>query len=164
MAESTTGGNALHQLVSGLAAGATRPVPPELADVPAGCLLDVLGMRLTDVGVGRARVEMPVSGVHLNQRGRPQGGALVALADAAAGWASYAALPAGRFTTLQLTCNLLGRVNEGTLLVAVAAPVHLGRQTLVLDVEVMAAGDEPAPPPRRLAARFTCTQLVLASS
>ena len=164
MTDIATSSNPLHGLVAELPPGQMRPVPAELAAVPPGCLLDTLGFRLTDVGLGRSRVEMTLGRVHLNQRGLPQGGALVALADAAAGWASYAALPAGRFTTLELKCNLLGRTAEGDTLVAVASPVHLGRQTLVLDVEVFRAEHEAAPPPRRLAAAFSCTQLVLEAS
>jgi 1,4-dihydroxy-2-naphthoyl-CoA hydrolase len=153
-------GNRLHELVADLDGGGMRPVPAGLAEVPAGCLLDVLGMRLTHLGIGRSRVEMPVRDAHLNQRGVPQGGALVALADAAAGWASYGALPAGRFTTLELHCNLLGRVSPGATLVALTSPVHLGRRTLVLDVELLSA-DQESGPPRRLTARFSCTQMVL---
>jgi 1,4-dihydroxy-2-naphthoyl-CoA hydrolase len=153
--------NPLHGLVSGAGADSLVAVPPALASVPRGCLLDTLGITLTHVGRGRSRAEMVIGPVHLNQRAVPQGGALVSLADAAAGWASYAALPEGRFTTLELTCNLLGRVEVGTTLVGLAVPVHLGRQTLVLDVEVLRSDQEDTTPPRRLVARFSCTQLVL---
>jgi 1,4-dihydroxy-2-naphthoyl-CoA hydrolase len=152
--------NPLHELAAAQPADGLAPVPPELARVPEGCLLDTLGIRLTDVGVGRSRAEMTLGPVHLNQRGLPQGGAFVAFADAVAGWASYGALPAGRFTTLELKCNLLGRAAVGDTLVGIAAPVHLGRQTLVLEVRVMAAAQESAPRPRLVAA-FGCTQLVL---
>jgi 1,4-dihydroxy-2-naphthoyl-CoA hydrolase len=153
--------NALHDLVMNDPPGELRAVPADLAEMPTGCLLDILDIRLTHVGRGRCRAEMKVGEAHLNQRGLPQGGALVALADAAAGWASYAALPEGRFTTLELKSNLLGRVEAGTTLVAIATPVHLGRQTLVIDVEVLRAEYESADPPRRLVSRFSCTQLVL---
>jgi 1,4-dihydroxy-2-naphthoyl-CoA hydrolase len=162
MGESSGPVNPLHDLVTGLPAGELRPVPDELASVPPGCLLDTLGIRLTDVGVGRSRAEMALGPVHLNQRGLPQGGAFVVLADAAAGWASYAAVPGGRFTTLELKCNLLGRASVGDTLVAVTSPVHLGRQTLMFEVRIMAADQEGAERPR-LTAAFSCTQLVLGS-
>ena len=152
--------NPVYSLARQAATGEVTPATPETAAVPAGCLLDSLGIRLTHVGHGRARASMLVEDVHLNQRGIVQAGAVVSLADAVAGWASYAALPEGRFTTLELKCNMLGRVNRGAELVAVAKPVHLGRGTLVLDVEVMHADQEELAE-RRLVARFSCTQLVL---
>ena len=162
MFEETRATNLLHDLVADAEGGELRKVPLDLAAVPPGCLLDNLGIRLTHVGRGHSRAEMTVGPMHLNQRGLPQGGAIVAFADAAAGWASYGALPEGRFTTLALSCNLVGQVKESTTLVAFTRPVHLGRQTLVLDVEVFRAEAE-TDSPRRLVARFSCTQLVLAA-
>ena len=160
MSDPTPSVNPLHELASAGSADGLVPVPAELARVPEGCLLDAFGIRLTDVGIGRSRAEMTLAPVHLNQRGLPQGGALVALADAAAGWASYGALPGGRFTTLELKCNLLGRAAVGDTLVAIAAPVHLGRQTLVLEVRVLPTAQEFVAKPR-LTAAFSCTQMVL---
>jgi len=161
MVDTSTSVNPLHELAASLPAEQLGAVSPDLARVPEGSLLDTLGIRLTDVGVGRCRAEMTLAAVHLNQRGLPQGGALVTLADAAAGWATYGALPAGRFTTLELKCNLLGRSAVGDTLVAIAEPVHLGRQTLVLQVRVLSAAQESAERPR-LTAAFSCTQMVVA--
>jgi 1,4-dihydroxy-2-naphthoyl-CoA hydrolase len=155
-------GNPLFELASGRPAGELTAVGAETAAVPPGCLLDTLGIVLTHVGRGRSRAQMTVGAVHLNQRGILQGGGLVAFADAAAGWAAYGALPEGRFTTLELKCNLLGKATAGDVLVAAATPVHLGRQTLVLDVSVFRSGQEDVGEARRLTARFSCTQLVLA--
>lgn len=153
--------NPFYELVADTAPQTLTPVSAELAAVPEGCLLDTLGMRLTDVGLGMSRVEMTIGPIHLNQRGIAQGGTLVALADAAAGWASYAAVEAGIFTTVDLSCNLVGRTEVGGTLVALATPVHLGRKTLVLNVDILSLEQESSPPPRRLVAHFTCTQLVL---
>ncbi len=140
--------------------GDLAAVPADLAAMPRGCLQDAWGITLTHVGRGRARATMTVLPGHLNQRGFPQGGALVAFADAAAGWASYAALEEGRFTTNHLSCSYLGAASAGADLVALAEPVHIGRSTLVLDVAVLRAEHEAATP-RKLIARVTCTQLVL---
>jgi 1,4-dihydroxy-2-naphthoyl-CoA hydrolase len=142
------------------AAGGLVPVPAETAAVPAGCLLDVLGMNLTHVGAARSRAVMRVGPAHLNQRGNPQGGAIVAFADAAAGWASYGALEGGAFTTVQLSTNLLAGSRVGETLVALTEPIHVGRRVLVLDVRIVSAEQEAVDDPR-LVARFTCTQLVL---
>lgn len=162
MAELTASGNPLHALALQAPDGEVAVVPAALAATPPGCLLDALGIRLTHVGIGRARAEMAVTSMHLNQRGAPQGGVLVAFADAVAGWASDGALTDGDdYTTLEVKCNLLGRADLGTTLVAVAVPVHLGRRTLVHDVDIFRAEHESGRRPRRLVAHFSCTQLVL---
>ena len=149
--------NDLYQTVAGLGDGELITLAREQRPaVPAGCLIAEFGMVLTHVGRGRSRVTMPVTGRHLNQRGVIQAGAVVALADAAAGWAAYTAIQGGAFTTLELRCSLLRPARPGDELVAEAAPVHLGRRTLVFEVDVHGEGE----PDRRLA-RFGCTQLVL---
>lgn len=129
---------------------ATRPA------IPPDCLLAEFGMVLTHVGRGRARAAMTVGRKHLNQRGAVQAGALVAFADACAGWATYAAVEHGAFTTLELRCNLLRAAREGERLVAEAQPIHIGRCTAVFEVDIR-CDDTGA----RAVARFGCTQLVL---
>jgi uncharacterized protein (TIGR00369 family) len=147
----------LYQAVAGLAAGELIELAPDARPpIPAGCLLAEFGMVLTHVGRGRSRAMMPVTARHLNQRGIVQAGAMVAFADAAAGWAAYTALEHGGFTTLDLHCSLLRAAAAGDQLMADAAPVHLGRRTLVFEVDVY----RPDAPAKRIA-RFGCTQLVL---
>lgn len=135
-----------------------QQVPDGHAPVPAGCLLDVFGIHLSHVGRGRSRCEMRVREIHLNQRGLVQGGALVSLADAAAGWASYATLETGRFTTVELRCSFVGRADLGDVLVAMVSPVHLGRRLHNLEVDIC-RDDATGRSPR--VARFGCTQMVL---
>jgi uncharacterized protein (TIGR00369 family) len=149
----------LHELAAPLGSGELTAVEAALAErlVPPGCLLAAFGIRPTRVGRGRCQAEMTIAPVHLNQRGITQGGALIALADAAAGWASYAAVPSGRFTTVSIASNLLRGAKAGEVLTARAAPVHLGRTTMVIEVSVTRAADgDPKP-----LAQVTCTQLVL---
>lgn len=122
-------------------------------DLPEGCLLDAFGMALTHVGRGRARAEMTVAAIHLNQRGVVQAGALVAFADAAAGWATYASVEHGGFTTLELRTSLLRAARAGDVLRADARALHVGRRTAVFDVDVLAG--------ERLVVRFGCTQLIV---
>ena len=124
---------------------------------PKGRLHDVFDMRLLKVGPGAALAEMALKEVHMNQRGIAQAGAIVAFADAAAGWATMPALAEGtHFTTLELKTNMLRAARAGEVLHAEAKPVHVGSSTVVLDVLVYRreARDKPI-------ARFTCTQLVL---
>jgi uncharacterized protein (TIGR00369 family) len=147
----------LYQMTAGLGPDELAELTPHTRpEVPAGCLLAELGLVLTHAGRGRSRVTMQVGSCHLNQRGIVQAGAMVALADAAAGWAAYTVLDDGAFTTLELRCSLLRAARTGQHLVAEAAPVHLGRRTLVFEVDICAAEDTS-----RRVARFGCTQLVL---
>jgi uncharacterized protein (TIGR00369 family) len=150
----------LYRTVKSLGPGEVVELAPHARpEVPAGCLIAEFGLVLTHVGRGRSRVTMQVGARHLNQRGIVQAGAIVALADAAAGWAAYTVLEHGAFTTLELRCSLLRAAHLGQQLVADAAPVHLGRRTLVFGVDIYHPDD-----PARRAARFGCTQLVLESA
>lgn len=139
------------------------PWPEEAGDVPAGTIFDALRIRPTHLGRGAARAEMELGPQHLNQRGLCQGGALVTLADAVAGWATYCLAPDGHaFTTLELHSNLLGTARLGDSLVAIGRTVHAGRRTAVIEVQVMRSAEEERPAAeRRLTANFTCTQLFL---
>lgn len=151
----------LYGLVGHLARGEMAPVAEALAPTtPAGCIIDMLGIVPTHAGPGACRAEMTVAAQHLNMRGIAQGGALVALADAAAGWAAYATVPSGQFTTVDLTFTMLRPGRLGDHLVALATPLHVGRRVLSLEVALChrdAEGSDPA----TLVAKATCTQLVL---
>jgi 1,4-dihydroxy-2-naphthoyl-CoA hydrolase len=144
-------------------AGELVPWPADAPALPDGSIFDALQIRPTHLGRGAARAEMVLGPQHLNQRGLLQGGALVTLADATAGWATYCLVPDGfAFTTLELHTNLLGGARPGDPLIAIARTVHAGRRTAVLAVEVMQRAQEERPPPdRRLTAMFTCTQMIL---
>jgi uncharacterized protein (TIGR00369 family) len=148
----------LREKFGDLPAGQTREAPPEVTtSLPKGCLLEAFGMRLLRVGPGAALVEMRLAQIHMNQRGIAQAGAIVALADAAAGWATLPALPeATHFTTLEFKTNLLRASQVGDVLHAIVTPVHLGGSTIVLDVSV-----QKQDAARSAVAKFTCTQLVL---
>lgn len=143
--------------------GQMVPWPQEASDtVPAGSVFEALQIQPTHVGPGAARAQMVLGPQHINQRGFCQGGVIVTLADATAGWATYCLVPNGHsFTTLELQTNLLGAARLGDTLVAVARPVHSGRTTAVLAVEVMQLAQEDRGSSRRLTAMFTCTQLIM---
>jgi uncharacterized protein (TIGR00369 family) len=143
--------------------GELVPWPADAPALPGGAIFDTLDIRPTHLGRGSARAEMVLGPQHLNQRGLLQGGVLVTLADATAGWATYCLVPDGHgFTTLEVHTNFLGGARLGDPLVAVARTVHAGRRTAVLAVEVMQAAQESRPvADRRLAAMFTCTQMIL---
>lgn len=147
----------LYRTVAGLAVGELIELAPQARPpIPPDCLLAEFGIVLTHVGRGRSRAMMAVTARHLNQRGVVQAGAMVAFADAAAGWAAYTALENGAFVTVDLHCSLLRAARAGERLMAETVPVHLGRRTLVFDVGICLPGNPDKP-----VARFGCTQMVL---
>jgi uncharacterized protein (TIGR00369 family) len=152
--------NLLYEMTEGLGVGELADVGGDFGrSLPPDCLLTGLGIELVRVGRGSSAARMRITRGHLNQRGVAQAGAVVALADAAAGWASYSALEDGRFTTLALDVKLIRPVREGDVLVAVATTLHLGRRTHLVDVTV---ANESRPD--KAAARFSCQQLVLGAT
>jgi len=94
---------------------------------------------------------------HLHPGGFVHGGVWTALADTVAAWATFRAIPAGHdFTTVELKLNVFRAGVIGDELVASAVPLHVGRSTVALTVDIRKAAA-----PERLAAHFTLTQFVL---
>ena len=141
-----------------LPVGTRAPVDPVDAPVPTGSFIDIMGIELLEAGPGSALARMVVGAHHLNQAGVAQAGAVVALADAAAGWAAKAALAEGTgFTTLELNLNLLRAARPGHELIAEVVPVHVGRSSMVLTVDVRVEEGGSV----KTVAAFRCTEMVL---
>ena len=83
-------------------------------------------------------------------------GAVIALADSAAGYGCMGNLPVGAsgFTTIELKANFLSTLRDGSM-VAEASMLHGGRTTQVWDVTVRDEDNS------RSLAEFRCTQLIL---
>jgi 1,4-dihydroxy-2-naphthoyl-CoA hydrolase len=115
-----------------------------------------VGVHVTAVEEGRLLAELPVRDELFAPNGFLHAGAVVTLADTAAGYATVAHLPDGAtgFTTLELKTNFLRAAREGVLRCEATA-VHLGRSTHVWDSTVGVDGDD------RAVALFRCTQLIL---
>jgi uncharacterized protein (TIGR00369 family) len=106
-----------------------------------------------DKTVGRIVVDKR----HLHPGGLVHGGVWTALADTVAAWATFRSIPLGAdFTTVELKLNVFAAGRVGDELVAEARPLHAGRSTVALIVEIRKAAE-----PDRLAAVFTLTQFVL---
>jgi 1,4-dihydroxy-2-naphthoyl-CoA hydrolase len=115
-----------------------------------------LGIEVLEILADRVTLTMPVTTRLHNPVDVVHGGAIVALADTACGYATFANLPEGAtsFTTIELKTNFLGAVKDGDLR-CVATPVHRGRTTQVWDAEVTHVQSG-----RRIAL-FRCTNLVI---
>ena len=114
-----------------------------------------LGMEVLAIEAGRLRASLLIRPEMLAPNGFLHAATVVALADTAAGYATFAHLPVGAegFTTIELKTNFFGTLTEG-LLLCEATAVHCGRTTQVWDAEVSSEDG------RRLAL-FRCTQMVL---
>lgn len=123
-----------------------------------GTMIGAHGTRFLSAGEGRARSELAFKPELTQLTGRFHAGAIIAFADetatAAAMWETN---PTGELRpelfplTVQLSANLVGNADRGTL-TAEAAIVHRGRTTLVVQVTVR---DDRG----KLVALVTATQL-----
>lgn len=120
----------------------------------AGTFPGDLGIELTEITDELVRGRMLVDRRHLHPMGYVHGGAWVAFADTVAAWGTLRHLPEGKgFTTVELKINVISAAGPGDELTAVGEPLHVGSRTHVWQVRVHRG--------ERLAASFTCTQMVL---
>jgi len=115
-----------------------------------------LGIVVEAVAPDEVRMSLPVAPHLLAPNGFLHAGALVTLADTAAGYGCVANLPAGAngFTTIELKSNHLATTLDGHV-DCTARPAHVGRTTQVWDATVT---DRES---GRTLALFRCTQMVL---
>jgi 1,4-dihydroxy-2-naphthoyl-CoA hydrolase len=130
-------------------------ITPELsAQRLAGTFPGNLGIELTEITDEHVLGRMPVDRRHLHPMGYVHGGAWVAFADTVAAWGTLRHLPPDRgFTTVELKINVISSATDGDELSAIGEPLHVGSRTQVWQVRVLKE--------ERLAASFTCTQMVL---
>jgi 1,4-dihydroxy-2-naphthoyl-CoA hydrolase len=115
-----------------------------------------LGIVVEAVAPDEVRMSLPVAPHLLAPNGSLHAGALVTLADTAAGYGCVANLPAGAtgFTTIELKSNHLATTLDGHV-DCTARPAHVGRTTQVWDATVTHRESG------RTLALFRCTQMVL---
>ncbi|WP_323716313.1 PaaI family thioesterase [Paracoccus aminovorans] len=114
-----------------------------------------LGMQIVSATLEEVVMRMPVTHALTNRNGVLHGGAIMSLADHAAGTATYLHLPAGTATTtLESKTNFLRPLRLGDVAEARPKPLHLGRTTMIWQTDVR-RGDG------KLAAVVIQTQLVL---
>jgi uncharacterized protein (TIGR00369 family) len=116
----------------------------------------LLGIELVELTKGKCVMRLEVQRRHEASNGFLHAGAIVTLADTAAGYGTVASLPPGAygFTTIELKSNHVSSLNSGGLR-AQATLVHGGRTTQVWDAVVTAESTG------RNVAVFRNTQLML---
>lgn len=117
-----------------------------------------MGIKVIEIRDGHSLLEMQIKSDMLNLYKVVHGGAVVALADTAAGFGTYASLPenAAGFTTVELKCNFLGGSQEG-LLSCTGKRLHNGKSTQVWDATVVHCDTG------KTVAEFRCTNMILYS-
>lgn len=115
----------------------------------------LLGATAVVAGPDEVRLRLDWDPTRTTAGGLLHGGALMALADTAGGWAAFLNLPDGArgTATISSSTNFLRPLVEGHV-EAIARPLHRGRTTIVVDTELRDPRD-------RLVARVTQTQAVL---
>lgn len=115
-----------------------------------------MGLELVEIGAGSAVMRCEIRPFHLAPNGYLHAGAVITLADTAAGYGCVGNLPDGAtgFTTIELKTNFVGTLLEGVMR-AEARMIHGGRTTQVWDVEVTAESTS------KTLAHFRCTQMLL---
>ena len=127
--------------------------PDQMPD-PSG-FSKLTGIRVVLTSAERVVCEMDVTADLANRNGMLHGGAIMTLADTAAGTHAFAVIPPEKTnTTLEAKTNFLRGVPLGDTLRATSAAVHLGRTTLVFQV-TLTRGDG------KVAAVTTQTHMVL---
>jgi 1,4-dihydroxy-2-naphthoyl-CoA hydrolase len=115
-----------------------------------------LGVRIIEVGDGRAVGVLDVGPRVRHPGGYAHGGALAGFGDTCAAWATFPALGKGEiFTTIEFKANFISGVTDGRLR-GEAAAIHKGGRTMVIEVRITTDDDE-----RRLVAFMLVTQAIL---
>lgn len=135
---------------------ALAPTLDQLIKAGDNCLPGFMGVRITRADNGEVDAELDVLPHLLAPNGYLHAGAIITLADTAAGYACMSNLPEGAnsFTTIEIKSNHLGTARNGTIR-CTARPAHVGRTTQVWDVVVSNAENG------KTIALFRCTQMIL---
>jgi 1,4-dihydroxy-2-naphthoyl-CoA hydrolase len=130
--------------------------PDSMNKFGATSLPGYLGVQITRVADGEVAARLEIKPHLLAPNGYLHAGAVVTLADTAAGYACFANLPEGAnsFTTIELKSNHLGTARDGAI-ACVAKAAHMGRTTQVWDVVVTNETNG------KTVALFRCTQMIL---
>jgi 1,4-dihydroxy-2-naphthoyl-CoA hydrolase len=115
----------------------------------------LLGIEVYEAGDGYVRARLELHEKHQAPNGYLHAGAVVGLADTAAGYGCILSLPddAKGFTTIELKTNFLRSAWKGTI-ECEARRLHRGRTTQVWDADV-------TDPEGRVMALLRATQLIL---
>lgn len=137
----------------------SKVTPEDVRSFIGGSFPGDLGIDPVEIDDDRASGRIVVDRRHLHPGGYVHGGAWTALGDTVAAWATFRQLPPLHdFTTIELKLNVFGSGLAGDELLAVATPMHVGRNTVVIEVKI----DRTRGGETKLAANLIVTQFVIA--
>lgn len=115
-----------------------------------------LNLELQELTATRVVVHARIKPEHCTSGGTAHGGFLMALADFTGACGAFQVLPEGAkgTTTIESKTNMMGAIPVGSLLIATATPLHVGRRTSVWVTRVESEAG-------KLASVTTQTQMVL---
>lgn len=110
-------------------------------DFSPNTIVELLGIRFTDIGEDYLKASMPVDKRTHQPYGLLHGGASVVLAETLGSTAAMlAAEPGNRVVGLEINANHMRGVREG-LVVGTATPLHVGRTTQVWNIQIVDESD-----------------------
>ena len=137
----------------------SKVTPDDIRAFIPGTFPGDLGIEPLEIEDDHAKGRILVDRRHLHPGGYVHGGVWTALADTVAAWATFRNIPPGHdFTTIELKLNVFAAGLPGDELIATAQPLHIGRSTAVLQVQVERRPGDGGE--ARLAAHFSVTQFI----
>lgn len=102
---------------------------------PQSNFAKLAGIRIVSVALERVICEMPVTEALTNRNGVLHGGAMMTLADNAAGSVAFINISAEKSnSTIESKTNFIRAVKVGDIVTATCVPIHRGGTTLVLQI------------------------------
>jgi 1,4-dihydroxy-2-naphthoyl-CoA hydrolase len=132
--------------------------PEHIREFAQGSFPGDLGIEPLEIERERSRGRIVVDRRHLHPGGYVHGGVWTALGDTVAAWVTFRNIPPNHdFTTIELKLNVFGSGLLGDEILAEATPLHVGRNTVVLEVRMHRTREGEA----KLAGNLIVTQFVI---
>lgn len=136
----------------------SQVTPEQISTFAKGSFPGDLGIEPLEIGQERARGRIVVDQRHLHPGGYVHGGVWTALGDTVAAWATFHNMPPHHdLMTIELKLNVFGSGLPGDEIVAEAVPLHVGRNTIVIEVKI----DRTRGGETKLAGNLIVTQFVV---
>ncbi len=113
------------------------PKPEDLNRASRNTLIELMGIRFTEIGDDYIRATMPVDQRTIQPHGLLHGGASVTLAETLGSFASLLTIDSQRQTCvgLEINANHIRSVRSGEV-TGTVCPLHVGRSTQVWEIRV----------------------------
>jgi 1,4-dihydroxy-2-naphthoyl-CoA hydrolase len=136
----------------------SQVTPEHIREFARGSFPGDLGIEPLEIERERSRGRIVVDKRHLHPGGYVHGGVWTALGDTVAAWVTFRSIPPNHdFTTIELKLNVFGSGLLGDEIVAEATPLHVGRNTVVIEVRMERTREGET----KLAGNLIVTQFVI---